>query len=70
MLRKHIQTDSLIELVGLLRDFKARGGTKEAAYEALAQLRAEVALNEYEDRTLDLMDVVEGFCSPHMLVWE
>ena len=68
-LRRRLPTDDLLRLVSVLRDFKAHGGSKDAAYEALIELRAEPGLAGYEDRVLELMDFVQGFCSPHMRIW-
>jgi hypothetical protein len=69
LLAGQLQTGSLEELIGVLRDFRSRGGSREMAYKALAELREERDLADREDRILELMDVVRGFCSAHMLVW-
>ncbi len=57
------------ELVELIREYKGRGLEQGVAYEQLMSLRS--ALEEaLEDRLLDVLDVVSGWCSPHLRLWE
>lgn len=59
---------SLEEIVGILRDWRDRGLTSEIASKSLELIRNE-ADEEFEDRVLEIMDVVSGFCRPELRVW-
>ncbi len=51
--------------------FKSRGGSKEEAYEVLKDVRVLHQWNEEtEDLILEVMDIVSGFCSPSLRIWE
>jgi len=56
---------SLDELAALLREHRARGLTAAAALDALERLRA---VND-DDRILEIMDIVTGWCTPTRRVW-
>jgi hypothetical protein len=56
------------ELVDILREHKNWGLARQEAYEALDSLRGG-ASDQLEDRILEVMDVVSGFCAPHYRVW-
>ena len=59
---------SLQELVAVLRRHANLGLARTTAREQLVSLRE--PLDEHdEDRLLELMDVVEGFCQPDQQVW-
>ena len=58
-----------IQLHGLLSQYKRRGSTAEEVVHALEQLRSSVTSESDEDRVLELLDVVRGFCSPHLKLW-
>lgn len=60
----------LQELIEYLKVLKAKGLEKELAYQSLEKMRTEVINNEEEDVILELMDIVQGFCSPQLLIWE
>jgi hypothetical protein len=59
---------SLEELVEIVRTFKLDGLTQQSAYETLATLRTRVS-EERENRLLELMDLVSGWCSPQQRLW-
>ena len=52
-----------------LQDFAKAGGTKEQAYEVLTEMRKAVAGEEDDDRLLDALDYVTGFCHPLERIW-
>jgi anthranilate phosphoribosyltransferase len=58
-----------IQLHALLSQYKQRGLTAEEVAHALEQLRSSVTNESNEDRVLELLDVVHGFCSPHLKLW-
>jgi cobalamin biosynthesis protein CobT len=58
----------LEEIVDLLRRERDAGLSAHSAYELLNAFRA-TADHDEEDRILEVMDVVMGFCSPHLRVW-
>ena len=53
----------------VLRKWRAKGLTAETALLALESLRAG-ADEATDDRILELMDIVAGFCAPHRRIWE
>jgi hypothetical protein len=57
----------LDEFVAILRHFRDGGTTADSAYAALESLRASAGATE--DRILEIMDIVSGFCAPHLRVW-
>jgi hypothetical protein len=59
---------SLEELISIVRTFKEAGGSREDAYAILQQARFEVD-DRKEDRLLELMDFVSGYCSPEKRLW-
>lgn len=52
-----------------LRHFKTQGIGKQEVLKALENLRQEAADEAVEDRILEVMDFVYGFCSPAMTIW-
>lgn len=60
---------SLEEIVGILRKFRDQGTTAKAATEVLEAMRAG-ADERTEDRLLEILDVVTGFCRPEYRVWD
>jgi hypothetical protein len=56
------------ELVRIVRAHKNLGLTKSAALQALATLRSSVT-DPQEDRILDLMDIVSGWCAPDQRIY-
>lgn len=53
--------------VNVLEEFKEVGGGRKDALDTLRSMR-ELGDEAFEDRILDLMDVVNGTCLPH--IWE
>jgi hypothetical protein len=65
-----IRSDSPLEdIVALLRCYKAQGVTRDEVYSFLDSLRATGPDEATDDRILEVADLVSGFCSPHMKVW-
>jgi anthranilate phosphoribosyltransferase len=60
----------LEEIVGLLRQYRARGVTQQEVYSFLEALRATAPDDATGDRILEVADFVRGFCSPHMRIWD
>lgn len=58
-----------MDLVQILRHYKLSGGKQEHAQQTLEHLRSTINHEEQEDKILELMDFVAGFCSPHMSIW-
>jgi hypothetical protein len=52
-----------------LRHFKAQGIGKQEVLKVLEDLRQEATDEAAEDRILEVMDYVYGFCSPAMTIW-
>ena len=46
------------------------GGTQQAAYVALEKIRDEQMEEPDEDRILELMDFVAGFCAQAQKIWD
>lgn len=59
---------SLDEFLDILRKQRDAGLAQQSAYDALEELRAE-ADEQTEDRVLEIMDIVSGFCAPHLRIW-
>ncbi len=59
----------LLQMVDLLRASRTQGLTRAEAMQTLEALRAESLTEAAEDSILEVMDVVVGFCSPHLRVW-
>ncbi len=57
---------------GVLRDilvkYREKGFSSESVYGLLESMR-DGAASDIEERILELMDIVSGFCSPNMRVW-
>lgn len=69
LLRSISRGDSLENQVGMLRHFKLLGGSQDYAATVLSSIRSVLLDDVLENRVLDLMDFVSGFCSPHMRIW-
>ena len=59
----------LDEIVELLREHKAAGLSQHDAYAALQSMRGG-ADEGTEDRILEIMDFVSGWCQPAWRVWD
>ncbi len=60
---------SLAKLLEIVRRYKARGVSQEAARQALESLRV-TAGESTDDILLEALDIVTGFCSPQQKIWE
>jgi hypothetical protein len=60
----------LEDIVALLRQFKARGVSRDAVYAHLESLHANAPDEALDDRILEVSDFVAGFCAPHMTIWD
>lgn len=68
-IRAAVERDaSLEELIQLMRAHRGTGLSRTVAYEALEALRS--VIMRHEDRILEAMDIVSGFCQPRHRVWE
>ncbi len=56
------------DLYALVVKFKSAGGDQQTACDVLMNIRSIVA-EKYEDRILDILDFVTGFCSAHARIW-
>ena len=61
---------SLQDIVALLRRFRDRGLTRDAAYSFLESLALNAPDEAERDRIDEVADFVAGFCSPHMRIWD
>ena len=61
---------SLQMLRELVCQYKQHGGTQQAAYETLEKIRREQMKGPDEDRVLELMDFVAGFCAQDQKIWD
>ena len=57
----------LDDFAAILRQFRDGGTTADSALATLESLRA--GAGSTEDRILEIMDIVSGFCAPHLRVW-
>jgi len=62
--------ESLQMLREILCQYKQHGGTQQAAYETLEKIRCEQMKEPDEDRVLELMDFVAGFCAQDQKIWD
>ncbi len=59
---------SFVAFVPILEEFRDKGMNAASALAVLGSLRAG-ADEPTEDLILEVMDIVSGFCSPHLRVW-
>ncbi|MCL4664554.1 hypothetical protein L0Z14_26960 [Burkholderia multivorans] len=52
----------------ILVKYRDKGFSQNSVNELLATMRNGVA-EDVEDRILEIMDIVSGFCAPNMRVW-
>ncbi|WP_460582154.1 hypothetical protein [Hymenobacter arcticus] len=64
-----VAASSPADSVRMLQQFKASGGNQLAALRILEQLRSTAVSEQEEDKILELMDLVIGFCQPHRSIW-
>jgi hypothetical protein len=62
--------ESLQMLREILCQSKQYGGPQQAAYETLEKIRREQMKEPDEDRVLELMDFVAGFCAQDQKIWD
>ncbi|KOS62212.1 hypothetical protein FJQ98_17350 [Lysinibacillus agricola] len=58
------------DLHKILKEYKDAGGKQNDAYAVLESLRGDLKDDSSEDILLELLDVVIGFCSPHIRIWD
>lgn len=58
------------DLLKILKEYKDAGGKQNDAYAVLESLREAIKDDSYENRILELLDVVVGFCSLHVRIWD
>ena len=61
---------SLHMLREIVCQYKQNGGTQHAAYVTLEKIRHEQIEESDEDRILELMDFIAGFCAPDQRIWD
>ena len=66
-LKKQASLQMLREIVC---QYKQNGGTQHAAYVTLEKIRDEQMEEPDEDRILELMDFVAGFCAQDQRIWD
>ncbi len=57
------------QIVNVLRKYREAGVAREEAMGALETLRSQAHDEIREDRILEVMDIVSGFCSVENTVW-
>ena len=61
---------SLPSIAEELRQMKNEGFQQEVVRKTLEELRKEYKNESDEDRILEILDLVTGFCSPEKRVWD
>ncbi|HWE36790.1 MAG TPA: hypothetical protein VG406_09510 [Isosphaeraceae bacterium] len=65
-----VESDAALpKIVEQLREFKHRGVSRQEVYALLESLRENARDDVLEDRILEVMDFVSGFCSADWDVW-
>lgn len=62
------RNESLLNISVILKKYKEKGVTQSEAIEMLELMRIDTDEN-YEDRLLEILDIVTGFCDPKYTVW-
>lgn len=72
ILKKGIRDNkSLHDLRAEIVNFKNGGGSQQEARRILSELRSEFRSKaDKEDRVLELLDLVSGWCNPSLLIWD
>jgi hypothetical protein len=60
---------SLSRIVATLREYRQQGVARHEVQSALEELREKAHGEASEDRILEVLDIVSGFCPPEMTVW-
>ncbi len=64
-----ISSDESLESISMmLRSYKDKGIDKLEVIALLESMRVD-ADEKYEDRILEILDIVTGFCDPKYIVW-
>jgi len=58
------------DLHKILKEYKDAGGMQNDAYVVLESLREDLKDGSSEDLLLEVLDVVIGFCSPNIRIWD
>lgn len=59
------------QVQNILFEYKISGGQQETIKKLLEQLAVDFSFDEtLQDRTYDILDIVTGWCSPEMRVWD
>ncbi len=61
---------SLSQIVSTLREYQHQGVARHEVQSALEGLRERAHDEATEDRILEVMDIVSGFCPREMTVWD
>ncbi|WP_080435599.1 hypothetical protein [Burkholderia ubonensis] len=68
-LRNALENGANLDLLrAILVKYREKGFGQNSVNELLGQVRGDVT-EDIEDRILELMDIVSGFCAPNMRVW-
>jgi hypothetical protein len=62
--------EPIVEVLPHLRDYHARQIPQDFVLSILEQLRTSSKSEEDEDRILEVMDLVAGFCRSEDVVWD
>lgn len=57
-------------LIDLIYKYKQAGGAQQEAYKTLEKIRNNDIDESTEDRVLEVMDFVSGFCSQDKRIWD
>lgn len=49
--------------------YRDKGGNRDEAYSTIEEKGYESNAKDNDDLLLELLDIVAGFCSPHLKVW-
>jgi anthranilate phosphoribosyltransferase len=60
----------LSQIVSTLREYRYQGVTREEVQSVLEGLRERAQDEATEDRILEVMDIVSGFCPRETTVWD
>jgi hypothetical protein len=58
------------QIVSTLREYRRQGITRDEVQLVLETLRHQAPSEAVEDRILEVMDIVSGFCSQENTVWD
>lgn len=60
----------LPRIVAMLRDYRDQGFSRTDVQNVLEAMRAAATEEATEDRILEVMDFVSGFCSANEIIWD